>query len=117
MAVKKGIVSEKQFVVEVEGREYLVPEGCSTIKESQLRAIVGKDVEVLMANDTVLAIRPVDMQYRGPILTCYLVPNNIAFGEEVMRKIEPMITEQLVESGYLAKDIADNLRKWQTAPC
>ena len=113
MAVKRGTVAARQFVVEVDGQEYVVPKGCSTIKASQLRAIAGKEVEVLMSRDTVLAIRILDPDIKfGPIITCYLMPPDIVFDDRVLARIEPMITEQLVESGVLDREVAGRLREW-----
>lgn len=71
MAIRKGRVVTKQYVIRVGGEEHFIPKGCDPILEPQLEAIANKDVEVLMARGTVIAMRPEDKELRVkfPIIT------------------------------------------------
>ncbi len=115
--VRKGkVIEEKKFAVEIKGKRYYVPKGCDPIMDPHLEAIAGKDVEVLLAGREVLAIRiskkdAAELKIK-PIITCYLCPPEIVFAPEIMEKIQPIITESLVQSKYLDEDIAEQLQAW-----
>lgn len=60
MPVKKGRGTERRLAVEVEGERHFMPKGCDPITGPQLEELAGKEVEVLMVRDVVLAIRDDD---------------------------------------------------------
>ena len=115
--VRKGrVIVEKKYAVEIKGKRYYVPKGCEAVKP-QLEAIAGKEVEVLLAGREVLAIR-ISKEAAArlkipPIITCYLWPPDIVFAPDIMEKIQPIITESLVESKLLDADVAKQLQAWQ----
>lgn len=115
MAVKRGKVTERELYIEVEGGKHYMPKGCDPIIGPQLEKIAGHEVEVLMANNVVLAVRVIDgippIRIR-PIL-CYLCPPHIVFEPGVMEHIEPIITELLVKSGYLDASVVKVLNEWK----
>jgi hypothetical protein len=116
MSVKRGKVVERQRYIDVEGERLFVPKECDPIIGPQLEALAEREIEVLMAQDTVLAIRPIELEPEieiPPIILCYLVPLAIAFEWTIMRKIQPLITESLLESGYLDKGVVQQLHEWQ----
>ena len=117
MSVKKGIViEEKRYKISVDGEDFYIPEGCIPTKEAQLEALANKRVEVLMAGKEILAIRVID-KIRDikipPIITCYLLPPDIVFNPEILEKIQPVITKQLLRSGVLQKDVVEQLEAWE----
>lgn len=117
MSVKRGkvIEIERKLSVQVEKERHFMPKGCDPIIGPQLEAFVGQEVEVLMAKDVVLAIRALERveKFRWPIITCYLCPPDVVFHPEILAKVEPLITESLLESGYLDESVVKQLRGWQ----
>lgn len=116
MSVMRGKVIERELSVYVEGERHFMPKGCDPIIGPQLEAFAGQEIEVLMAQETVLAIRPLEWEPEmkiPPIILCYLVALEIAFRWEIMEKIQPLITESLLESGYLDKSVVEQLHGWQ----
>lgn len=114
----KVIKDKRGYAVEVEGKKYYPPKGCDPIMDPQLEALVDKDVDVLFAKDEILALRPVEKLVKPqwpwpPIITCYLILPDIVFDPRILLKIEPMITESLVESGYLELEVVQQLHKWK----
>lgn len=114
MPVMTGRVEARRIVVEVEGRPHVVPRGCDVIKGKQLAQLVDQEVEVLMAKDTILAIRALDPEtLKKLLITCYLLPPEIPFDPGIMRQLEPTITKSLVKSGYLDARTAEQLADFQ----
>jgi hypothetical protein len=121
MSVKRGKVTEtvieKRLSIVVEGEQYFAPKECDPIIGPQLEAFAGQEVEVLMAKDTVLAIRPLkELLEKVIVITCYFCPLEVAFAPDIMKKIEPFITESLLESGYLGESVVERLSEWHKAP-
>lgn len=116
MPVKRGRVIERGRAVEVEGERHFMPKGCDPIIGPRLKEFAGKEVEVLMVRDVVLAIRALEPQLMRPpfrpVITCYLCPPDVVFDPQIMAKIEPLITESLLKSGYLDKKVAAQLGQW-----
>jgi len=115
MTVKRGKVIERELFIEVEGEKHYMPKGCDPIIGPQLEALAGKEVEVLIAKDIVLAIRAVtelDPKFKRRII-CYMCPPHIVFDPDILTKIEPIITESLLQSGYLDKSVAEQLNGWK----
>jgi hypothetical protein len=117
--VRKGrvIVDGKRHAVEIGGERYYVPKECDPIMDPMLKAVAGKDVEVLYASNQVLAVRvsrkvAQELEIK-PIITCYLCPPELVFAPDIMEKIQPIITESLIESKYLDADVAEQLMAWQ----
>jgi hypothetical protein len=115
MAVAKGRVLAKELFIEVEGRRHYVPKGCDPVIGPQLEAMAGMDVEVLMAKDTVLAIRLPERvpHIKWPIITCYLIPPEVVFDPEIFMRVEPLITDILLESGYLSQTVVGQLNEFK----
>jgi hypothetical protein len=112
----RGKVIERELSVYVEGERHFMPKGCDPIIGPQLEAFAGKEVDVLMAKDVVLAIRalePEEVLPLPPIIICYLCPPHIVFDPKILMRIEPLITESLLESGYLDKGVVEQLHGWQ----
>jgi hypothetical protein len=85
-----------------------------------LKAFVDKDVEVLFTREEILAIRAlekVELPFKiPPVITCYLCPPFEVFTPEIMDRIAPLITESLLESGYLESETVEQLNVWQKQP-
>lgn len=109
--VRKGKIVAKRLVVQVEDSEFYVPKECDAVVGQQLEALIDQDVEVLMAADTVAAIRPADPELRIkiPPFTCYLIAPDIVFRPEIMREVSPLITKALVDSNVMDAEIAEQL--------
>ncbi len=104
MPVMRGKVTPKELVVEVEGRQHFMPKGCDPIIGPHLEKLAGKPIEVLMAKDMVLAVRSLEEdRARRIIITCYLCPPELVFREDILEKIAPIITQELVEARILDK--------------
>ena len=117
VAKAKVIKTRKGYAINVEGRDHYIPKECDPIINSQLEVLVGQEAEVLIAGREILAIRvqkelAKELKIK-PIITCYLVPLEIAFAPEIMERVAPTVTKLLVESGYLDEEIAMTLQKWQ----
>lgn len=115
MAIARGKVLAKELYIEVKGGRHYMPKGCDPIIGPQLEAIAGHEVEVLMAKDVVLAIRLIEelpwIDWR--VILCYLCPPDIVFPPDIIRKIEPLITESLLESGYLDRGVVEQLNEFK----
>jgi len=118
MAVMQGKVTKGGRFITVAGKRRYMPKGCDPIIGPQLAKVAGRDVEVLVAKDVVLAVRVLEWkpELKIPrIIVCYLCPPHIVFNEEILRAIEPPITRKLVQSGYLAPAVAEQLNEWTAA--
>ena len=115
MAVRKGKVIERKLFIEVEGEKYYMPKGCDPIIGPQLEMVAGQEIELLMTKDVILALRAKSLidPHKIIVITCYLCPPFIVFEPEIMRKIEPLITESLLQSGYLDKGVVEQLNGWK----
>ena len=117
IAKAKVVKTEKGYAINVEGRPHYIPKGCDPIMDPQLKVLAGHEAEVLIAGREILAIRvqrelAKELEIK-PIITCYLVPLDVAFAPEILERVAPTVTKSLVKSGYLDEEIAVMLEKWQ----
>lgn len=117
VAKAKVVKTEKGYAINVEGRSHYIPKGCDPIMDPQLKVLAGHEAEVLIAGKEILAIRvqrelAKELEIK-PIITCYLVPLDVAFSPEILERVAPTVTKSLVKSGYLDEEIAVMLEKWQ----
>ncbi len=116
MAVIRGTVSKRAPYIQTADGKIYMPKGCDPIIGPQIQALAGTEVEVLVAKNTVLAIRVPREAVGGiikvPRIYCYFCPAHIAFDPDIMTEIGPIITKSLVKSGYLDNKVAEEIAKF-----
>lgn len=101
-----------RYAVSVDRNTYRVSKDCDVFVGEPLRALAGSEVEVIVSEGEIFALRGLEQSLQHIILTCYLLPLESVFIPEVLRSSRQIMTQTLVQEGVVGEEAAGEFDQW-----